>query len=240
MSGINTNSLLIRDAVNLCTGVIEILIASQKNMQYKYQSAGKDWSDSKYQQLGDIVNECSLSIRKTLHELNGCRILLGNLGKAIEEYESVNIGGMDNSVPSNSGGISNISRSGATPLAMQMSIPGMYGGSYRDCKKYSAGKSGSEEAHHLISNSVCRINGIDKYDAPAIIMSVEDHSKTASYDSKRGSKAYREIQNQLVRQGRIEDALRMDIENNRSLFGDKYENGINAALSSFERLYSRR
>ena len=93
MSSVNTSGSLIRDAVILCTGVIETLSGSQRDMQSKYRSAGSGWTDSKYQQLGDIVNECNSSIRKTLNELNGCLASLRNVEQAILEYESISLAG---------------------------------------------------------------------------------------------------------------------------------------------------
>ena len=91
MSNINISGLLIRNAVNLCTDVIDMLSASQENMQRKYKNAGINWSDSKYQQLGDIVSECRSSIMKTLHELNGCLVPLNEIKKAVDEYENINL-----------------------------------------------------------------------------------------------------------------------------------------------------
>ena len=91
MNTVNTNSIFIRDAINLCIGIIQILSSSSKEMQCKYKEAGINWSDSKYQQLGDIVNECNLSIKKTLHDLNGCLISLSNLEQTVMEYENINL-----------------------------------------------------------------------------------------------------------------------------------------------------
>jgi len=91
LNTVNTNSIFIRDAINLCIGIIQILSSSSKEMQCKYKEAGINWSDSKYQQLGDIVNECNLSIKKTLHDLNGCLISLSNLEQTVMEYENINL-----------------------------------------------------------------------------------------------------------------------------------------------------
>ena len=93
MSSVNTSGSLIRDAVSLCAGAIETLSGSQKEMQSKYRSAGNGWTDSKYQQLGDIMNECSSSIKKTMNELSGCLASLNRIEQIVTEYESINLDG---------------------------------------------------------------------------------------------------------------------------------------------------
>jgi len=91
MNNINVNSSIIQDAVNLCSGVIHLLTVSQKNTQRRYMDAEKDWNDVKYQQLGDIVTECSAAIGKTLRELEGCLISLKQIEISLTEYENINI-----------------------------------------------------------------------------------------------------------------------------------------------------
>jgi len=222
MSSINTSVLLIRDAVNLCTSVIEMLSASQKNMQCKYQNAGNDWSDLKYQQLGDIVNECSSSIRKTLHELINCLASLNELEQSVLEYESINI-------------VGNMPTLGNDNQAIQVAIAGIFGGSYRDCKKYSSGLTGLEEVHHIPAKC---ISNLSIGDGPSIIMSKLDHSQTASYDNKKGAKEYCEKQYVLIKQGKFKEAMQMDIDDIHVKFGDKYDKGIAIATLYLEQLIS--
>jgi hypothetical protein len=104
MSSINTSGEIIQGAAALCNGIIDMLSASISNMQSKYRNAGNDWNDSKYQQLGDIVNECSTAIKKPLQELDRCRMALNEIERAVVEYESVNFDGQsplisDNNAP---------------------------------------------------------------------------------------------------------------------------------------------
>jgi hypothetical protein len=94
MSGVNTSSELVRDAINLCNATIQSLSATQGKMQNSYCSAGNEWSDAKYRQLGDIVNDCSREIRRTLEALGGCLVPLNRLEQSIAEYESVSLAGM--------------------------------------------------------------------------------------------------------------------------------------------------
>ena len=93
MNNINTSSVLIRNLGNLCAGVIEMLSSSQKDLTNQYQSAGNDWSDSKYQLLGDIINECNSSLNKAIRDLKGCLTQLGDLAQYLQEYEDVNFFG---------------------------------------------------------------------------------------------------------------------------------------------------
>ena len=91
MNDINTSSELIKDALSLCTSVMEMITAAQTDIQRKYRTAGNDWNDSKYKELGDIVNNCNSSLKKPLNELNRCFFTLSELERAIAEYDEVNI-----------------------------------------------------------------------------------------------------------------------------------------------------
>ena len=93
MSNVNVDSQIIRDAMTICNKAIDMLRATQKQMQNKYREAGENWNDSKYQQLGNIVDECDSSINKTLRELEVCLMPLSAIEASIQEYESVNIVG---------------------------------------------------------------------------------------------------------------------------------------------------
>ena len=91
MSGIQTSSQAIREAISVCGSAIDTLRVTQRGMQSKYIEAGKDWNDSKYQELGAVVDECNQSIKKALRELETCLVPLKNMENSIDEYESVNI-----------------------------------------------------------------------------------------------------------------------------------------------------
>ncbi len=60
-------------------------------------------------------------------------------------------------------------------------------------------------------------------------MTVTDHRQTASWGRRGSSEDYRQQQKELIDQGRFHDALRMDIEDIRSKFGDKYNVGFQQA-----------
>jgi hypothetical protein len=97
MSGVNTSSDLLKDAVNLCSRARHTLSATQSSMQRDYRRAGNDWSDEKYRQLGDIVNECDFTIKKSVNELNICLTSLERLRSIVTEYENVSLGSRNSS-----------------------------------------------------------------------------------------------------------------------------------------------
>lgn len=101
-----------------------------------------------------------------------------------------------------------------------------HGGSYHDLP------SGLGDKHEMPSfSSVKNVTGEDKrYHNPAIIMSPEDHKLTASYGSSSAAKEYQKAQQELLEQGKIMEAIQMDIDDIRSKFGNKYDEAIEEAL----------
>ena len=63
---------------------------------------------------------------------------------------------------------------------------------------------------------------LSKGKGPAISMKIADHKKTASWGSSAEAKAYREKQAQLIKDGKFDEAQKMDIQDVRSKFGKKY------------------
>ena len=234
MSNVNTSGELIHDATDLCISIIDMLSNTIKNMQDKYRNAGNDWSDSKYQQLGEIVSECGSSIKKTLSELSRCSVALDKIAQTVMEYENVNI-------TSASGGASSVgSITSTTGMVSGGGGGGIFmGGSFKECKKKSNGKT--QHVHHMPPNCISnpRNSGfslISRSDGPAIIMDIDDHKKTASYGRSNNAREYRE---KLAR-GSYRDALQEDINDIRFHFGVKYDTAINELLTYVERLESER
>ncbi len=96
------------------------------------------------------------------------------------------------------------------------------GGSYGSMSSYGG------ERHHCPANSV---NGLTTYSGPAIRMLKEDHARTASYGSSAAAVAYRSEQKALIQQGKFEEAMQMDIDDIRSLFGSKYNDAIDEMVT---------
>ena len=99
------------------------------------------------------------------------------------------------------------------------------GGSYAVVKKISDGNI--HEIHHTPADSVTKF---DYTDGPAIRMDKMDHRQTASWGNSREARQYREIQEKLVSEGKIRDAIQMDIDDIVSKFGDKYDESIKQML----------
>jgi hypothetical protein len=67
-------------------------------------------------------------------------------------------------------------------------------------------------------------------DGPAFQMDPRDHRRMSSTGSSREAKAWRKKQQDLIVQGRIREAVKMDIDEARRLFGNKYDVAIQEML----------
>jgi hypothetical protein len=96
-----------------------------------------------------------------------------------------------------------------------------------------------EEIHHMPANEAS--HSISEANGPAIRMSKGDHALTASYGKKDSARLYREQQHQLISQGKLREAIQMDIDDIHATFGDKYDQGIKQMLQYADRLnYNKR
>jgi hypothetical protein len=102
------------------------------------------------------------------------------------------------------------------------------GGAHRDTKKPA--KDG-KDSHHCPAKKTYRDAPISSEDGPAIKMSPSDHRKTASYGSSQDAKDYRKKQRDLLSEGKLMDAIQMDVKDIRKKFGNKYDKGINQMLA---------
>jgi hypothetical protein len=101
------------------------------------------------------------------------------------------------------------------------------GGTYGELKGQWGGnlENGDppQEIHHMPANSV---NGLETADGPAIVMEKGDHQETASWGNSREAREYRARQAELVKQGKFEEAMQMDIDDIHDKFGSKYDDAI--------------
>ena len=105
---------------------------------------------------------------------------------------------------------------------------GFLGGAYRDVR----GVFGNQ-AHHMPADSV---SFLSKREGPALSMTNADHAMTASFGNSKAAKAYRDVQGRLIAKGKFGDAVRMDIRDIRSKFGNKYNLGIKAVVELTKKL----
>ena len=96
------------------------------------------------------------------------------------------------------------------------------------------------ERHHCFASEVYSSVMVTKYNsyhsflgyvtstyAPCILMTSEDHQRTASWGSSYAAQAYRSQQLALVQQGKYLAAMQMDINDIHSKFGSRYDAAIN-------------
>ncbi len=118
--------------------------------------------------------------------------------------------------------------------ALKETKPELEGGSYRDVKNQNT-QSG-KEVHHTPADSA---SSIERNDGPTIKMDAPDHHKTASYDSTTDSIEYRQRQAELIKEGKLKDAIQMDIDDIRSKFGSKYDEAIKQMLAYADEMIAK-
>jgi len=94
----------------------------------------------------------------------------------------------------------------------------------RTIEELKAGKIYDPEGiHHIPAGSA---SDLSYDDGPAIRMEKGDHRQTASCGGSKEAIAYRAKQAELIKQGKFRDAIKMDIKDIRSQFGNKYDDAI--------------
>ncbi|MCP5004143.1 MAG: RHS repeat-associated core domain-containing protein, partial [Planctomycetes bacterium] len=101
------------------------------------------------------------------------------------------------------------------------------GGRYIDVRV--ANKGG--EFHHMPADSV---SPLSRNEGRGILMDKLDHQKTASWGRSKSAQKYRQQQKNLIDQGKMSDALQMDIADVQSKFGNKYDDHIVEMLNSLD------
>ncbi len=101
---------------------------------------------------------------------------------------------------------------------------------------YGQTKAKGKYAHHMPANSASQLS---KKRGLAIQMDPKEHRKTASYEGNKKSKqaAYRKKQEQLIKQGKFDDAFLMDVDDIQSKFGNKYDDAIWEAIDVIPNVY---
>jgi hypothetical protein len=220
MSGVSVNSEVVQKAIKQCENIMDTLSATAKSMFNNYQKVEGTWDDDKYRQFGDIVNYCLQSFKRPIKDIEKCCDSLTKICLILEKYERTNL---------------NIINLGVISGPTQISFAGSLGGSYKECDDFRTIHGGAIEVHHIPSDSS---HSLLHNNGPAIVMSVEDHAKTASHNKEPGAKSYREKQSNLIAQGDFLGAFQMDVDDIRSKFGNKYDEAILAAYAHLEKLMS--
>jgi hypothetical protein len=95
------------------------------------------------------------------------------------------------------------------------------GGAYRDVP------ANGGQVHHTPADS---ISPLSRREGPGFRMETDDHMDTASWGRGKAAQEYRAQQEQLISEGKFREAQQMDIDDVRSKFGDKYDEGIQQML----------
>nr|WP_258078473.1 hemagglutinin repeat-containing protein [Xanthomonas arboricola] len=97
------------------------------------------------------------------------------------------------------------------------------GGPHRQTSKPSGD---GLDSHHCPAQNCYKGAPIGSGGGPAIKMDPEDHELTASFGRSKSAQAYRDKQKELLDQGRLMDAVQMDVDDIRAKFGKKYDGHI--------------
>ena len=91
MASVNVSRAVVKQAENLCRTAIAELNNSNKKLGNRFREAGQYWKDSKYKQLGEIINDCSNAMNSPVKELQECIVKLQEMEKAIIAYEETTL-----------------------------------------------------------------------------------------------------------------------------------------------------
>ena len=118
---------------------------------------------------------------------------------------------------------------GAREFSADERVEEKQGGSYKDV--FVGGRGDRIEVHHMPADEA---NGLERNDGPAIAMDRLDHRQTASCGMSKAAQEYRARQAELISGGKIKEAIKMDIDDIHSKFGDKYDGAIQEMLDYAE------
>ena len=90
-NGVSVERSAVGNAIKICNQAIQGFQKASGDLQKKYQTAGSNWKDSKYAQLGGIVSDCNQALTKPISQLEECIRSLQELDKAIAAYESTSV-----------------------------------------------------------------------------------------------------------------------------------------------------
>ncbi len=91
MSNVNADSgELIQVSQNIKNAMCSV-IATRDSIAKKYQQLGPGWSDKKYDELGDIVRDCTRSLDSILKALRQGNSFVLALVRSLQEYENISM-----------------------------------------------------------------------------------------------------------------------------------------------------
>lgn len=91
MANASVEKEAVKRSIALCERSIQQYKDMLNRLKTSYVSAGTEWRDAKYRELGELLNECTGAFRLPLKELEESKAKLGELLKAMEEYENIDL-----------------------------------------------------------------------------------------------------------------------------------------------------
>ena len=88
MANVNVTRTAVNRASHACVDAATELRNASKEMLRKYVAAGSGWSDAKYKEVGEIVNQCNEAMKAPISQLSSCYQTLQTLSRIIEIYEN--------------------------------------------------------------------------------------------------------------------------------------------------------
>lgn len=118
---------------------------------------------------------------------------------------------------------------GAREFSADERVEEKQGGSYKEV--FKPGRGEHTEVHHMPADEV---NGLERNEGPAIAMDRVDHRRTGSCGMSKEAQEYRARQAEFISEGKFKEAMKMDIDDIHSKFGDKYDGAIQEMLDYAE------
>jgi RHS repeat-associated protein len=113
----------------------------------------------------------------------------------------------------------------AVPFLPGKGIRAVLGGRYRNVRAANTGG-------HVHHTPAAAVSPLSRNDGPSILMHEGDHLRTGSWGRSLEAQGYRQQQRALIESGRFDDAVQMDIDDIRSLYGTTYDEHILQMIDS--------
>lgn len=91
MSIVNADSAELLQTWNNIKAAITSIETTRASLSRRYRDLGSSWKDKKYDELGDVLQECNRAFNEVLRTLAKGEKYVGALAKSLAEYESTNL-----------------------------------------------------------------------------------------------------------------------------------------------------
>ena len=91
MSIVNADAAELLQTWNNIKTAITSIETTRASMSKRYRDLGNSWKDKKYDELGDVLQECNRAFNEVLKTLAKGEKYVGALAKSLAEYESTNL-----------------------------------------------------------------------------------------------------------------------------------------------------